>query len=125
MMKTLLVALFALGSFSSFANNGSIVCDQYRLFGGMKRIEINHISGVNWELTALKEESCGRGSGCSRLAIEFKKTVSLMESPAVRDVIVSIPHLSSGDNVTIDISNKKCKVKIQSENYRFSGELLD
>jgi hypothetical protein len=124
-MKLFVLSLLALGSFSTFANSGNIVCDQGRLFGGMKRIEFTHIGGVNWELAASQVKSCGRGSGCSHLALKFKKTVSLMESPAVRGLIIAIPHLNDGDKIVIDTNKKKCKVKIRSEKYRFSGELLD
>ncbi len=122
-MTKLLLSLLFIGSFSALATSHSIVCDKASIFGGMKRIELDHIEGVQWELAAYKVKSCGQDSGCSYLDLKFKTTVSLMESPSSKNTIISIPHLNH--DIKVSINNKRCKVKIPSKGYRFTGKRIN
>ena len=126
-MKKIITGFLFLLSLSAFANPETITCDKNAMFGFGKltRVEFVRVGTTDYDMTVSKEKSCGRGSGCMFLDEKFKKTVSLFQSPGVENLLITPDMDRSGDDIKIYTNFGKCKVKIKSKNFKFSGKAID
>jgi hypothetical protein len=121
-MKTLLTIITIILSTTAVATPNHFMCDKGSLLLKYKRLEFSKLNATEYEFTYSKEESCGRGSGCSHLDEKIKTIVTLIESPNKKNVLTT-PTYVLDEKIEIDFNTGKCKIKLMNESLKIKAEL--
>jgi len=120
-MKTLLTIFTITFSTIVLAAPNYFMCDSSSLFK-YQRLEFSKLNATDFDFTLSKEESCGRGSGCSHLSEKIKTVVTLIESPTKKNLFIT-PSYIQGEKIEINLNSGKCKIQLKEYKVKIKAKL--